>query len=151
MLYEIEPSTMSDAVLKMMTNTDTKYIIGMPDTYMPGSDGDFYVNLAKSDADVTLAAFECNDDLIGRVGQILFEENGIMIDAKDKVRNCPYPYMWGAMSLHNIYVNEELPHPGVQINEWINDGLDVKAVISKGRYLDIGTVNGLKMLYREEL
>ena len=150
MLYEIEPSTMSDAVLKMMTSTNTKYLVGMPDTYMPGSDGDFYTQLAKSDADVTLAAFECHDDLMGRVGQILFEDNGTMIDAKDKVKNCPYPYMWGAMAFHNVYVNEELPNPGVQINDWINDGLDVKAVISKGKYLDIGTVDGLKMLYREE-
>jgi hypothetical protein len=59
--------------------------------------------------------------------------------------------MWGAMALNNVYVNEELPHPGVQINEWINDGKYVKAVISKGRYLDIGTVSGLKLLYREDM
>jgi hypothetical protein len=59
--------------------------------------------------------------------------------------------MWGAMALQNIYVNEELPNPGVQINDWIEDGKEVKAVISKGKYLDIGTVDGLKMLYRENL
>ena len=151
MLYEIEPSTMSDAVLKMMSHQDSKYIIGMPDTYMPGSSGDFYKQLAKSDANVTLAAFDCHLDLMGRVGQILFDENGSVIDCKDKVKNCPYPYMWGAMALKNVYINEELPNPGLQINDWIEDGKDVKAVISKGKYLDIGTVNGLKMLYREEL
>jgi hypothetical protein len=151
MLYEIEPSTMSDALTKMMTNPQSKYIIGMPDTYMPDSNGDFYKQLAKSDADVTLAVFDCHEDLMGRVGQVLFEKNGTVIDVKDKVKNCPYPYMWGAMALNNVYVNEELPHPGIQINEWINDGKDVKAVISKGRYLDIGTVSGLKLLYREDM
>jgi hypothetical protein len=151
MLYEIEPSTMSDALTKMMTNPESKYIVGMPDTYMPESNGDFYKQLAKSDADVTLAVFDCHEDLMGRVGQVLFEKNGTVIDVKDKVKNCPYPYMWGAMALNNVYVNEELPHPGVQINEWINDGKYVKAVISKGRYLDIGTVSGLKLLYREDM
>jgi hypothetical protein len=151
MLYEIEPSTMSDALTKMMTNPESKYIVGMPDTYMPESNGDFYKQLAKSDADVTLAVFDCHQDLMGRVGQVLFEKDGTVIDVKDKVKNCPYPYMWGAMALNNVYVNEELPHPGIQINEWINDGKDVKAVISKGRYLDIGTVSGLKLLYREDM
>jgi len=34
--------------------------------------------------------------------------------------------------------------------DWVNAGKNVKAIIAKGKYLDIGTVNGLKMLYREE-
>lgn len=150
-LYEIEPSTMSDAVLKMMSNQNSKYLIGMPDTYMPGSNGDFYKQLAKSEADVTLAAFDCHSDLMGRVGQILFDENGSVIDSKDKVKNCPYPFMWGAMALQNVYINEELPNPGLQINDWVEDGKNVKAVIAKGKYLDIGTVDGLKLLYKENL
>lgn len=150
-VYEIEPSTMSDALLKMMVNPESKYIIGMPDTYMPGSDGEFYRQLAESKADVTLAAFDCHKDLMGRVGQIKFNEFGNVIDALDKDKDCEYPYMWGAMSIQNVYIDEELPNPGVQIMDWVNEGKDVKAVVAKGKYLDIGTVNGLKMLYREEL
>jgi hypothetical protein len=150
-VYEIEPSTMSDALVKMMVNPNSKYIIGMPDTYMPGSDGEFYKQLAESDANVTLAAFNCHEDLMGRVGQIKFDEFNNVIDALDKTAGCDYNYMWGAMSLQNVYVNEELPNPGVQIMDWANEGKDVKAVIAKGKYLDIGTVNGLKMLYREEI
>lgn len=150
-VYEIEPSTMSDALLKMMVNPDSKYIIGMPDTYMPGSNGTFYSDLAKSDADVTLAAFECHDELAGRVGQILFDEDGTLIDAKDKVKGCQYPYMWGSMAIQNVYINKELPHPGIQIKDWLDEGKSIKAIKAKGKYLDIGTVSGLKMLYREEL
>lgn len=150
-VYEIEPSTMSDALVKMMVNPNSKYIIGMPDTYMPGSDGDFYRQLAWSDADVTLASFLCHEDLMGRVGQIKFDEYGRVQDALDKNAGCEYPYMWGAMAIQNVYVNEELPHPGLQIMDWINEGKNVKAVVAKGNYLDIGTVSGLKMLYREEL
>lgn len=150
-IYEIEPSTMSDALLKMMVNPNSKYIIGMPDTYMPGSNGDFYKQLVESDADVTLAAFECHDDLMGRVGQIKFDESNNIVDVLDKTPGCDYPYMWGAMSVQNVFIDEELPNPGIQIMNWVNEGKNVKAVVSKGKYLDIGTVNGLKMLYREEL
>jgi len=150
-VYEIEPSTMSDALVKMMVNPNSKYIIGMPDTYMPESNGDFYRQLAESDADITLAAFECHEDIMGRVGQIKFDESGSVIDALDKTPNCDYPYMWGALAINKVYLNEELPHPGMQIKEWISEGKHVKAVIAKGKYLDIGTVSGLKMLYREDL
>jgi hypothetical protein len=59
--------------------------------------------------------------------------------------------MWGAMAIQNVYLNEELPHPGIQIKDWLDEGKSVKAIKAKGKYLDIGTVNGLKMLYREEL
>jgi hypothetical protein len=150
-VYEIEPSTMSDALLKMMVNPNSRYIIGMPDTYMPESNGDFYRELAESKSDVTLAAFNCHEDLMGRVGQIKFDEFGIVKDALDKTAGCNYPYMWGAMAIQNVYLDEELPHPGIQIMDWVNKGKNVKAFVAKGRYLDIGTVNGLKMLYREEL
>ena len=150
-VYEIEPSTMSDALCKMIVNPDSKYIIGMPDTYMPGSDGEFYNDLAKSNADVTLSVFPCHEDLMGRVGQVKFDQFGKVQDALDKNVGCDYPYMWGAMAIQNVSLNQELPHPGIQIMDWVNEGRTVKAIPAKGRYLDIGTVNGLKMLYREEI
>lgn len=146
-IYEIEPSTMSDALVKMMVNPNSKYIIGMPDTYMHGSNGEFYKQLAESTADVTLSVFKCHDDLKGRVGQILFEEDGSVIDSKDKTKECNYDYMWGAMSVQNVYIDEELPHPGIQIKNWIDEGKSVKAIEATGEYLDIGTVDGLKLLY----
>ena len=148
MLYEIEPSTMSDALLKMMSNPESKYIIGMPDTYMHNSDGEFYKQLAESNADVTLAAFKCHDDLKGRVGQIKFDDSGLITDSLDKMPDCDYEYMWGALSLKNVYLNNELPHPGIQIMEWISSGKDVRAVIARGNYMDIGTVEGLKLFYK---
>jgi len=150
-VYEIEPSTMSDALVKMMVNPNSKYIIGMPDTYMPGSNGEFYKQLAESNSDITLAAFDCHEDLMGRVGQIKFDKSNNVVDALDKTAGCDYNYMWGSMAVQNVYIDEELPNPGVQIMDWINEGKSVKAVVAKGKYLDIGTVNGLKMLYREEL
>jgi hypothetical protein len=59
--------------------------------------------------------------------------------------------MWGAMSIKNVYINEELPHPGIQIKDWLGEGKSIKVIKAKGKYLDVGTVSSLKMLYREEL
>lgn len=151
LVYEIEPSTMSDALVKMMNDSESKYLIGMPDTYMPGSDGEFYKDLAESNADVTLSVFNCHEDLMGRVGQIKFNEFGIVQDSLDKTEGCEYPYMWGAMAVQNVFVDKNLSHPGLQIMNWVNEGKRVRAVVARGRYLDVGTVNGLKMLYREDL
>jgi hypothetical protein len=118
---------------------------------MPGSNGEFYKQLAESDSDVTLAAFDCHEDLMGRVGQIKFDSEGNVQDAIDKTPGCKYSYMWGAIAIQNVYLNEELPHPGIQITDWINENKSVKAFVAKGKYLDIGNVNGLKMLYKEGL
>jgi len=153
-VYQVEPSTMSGAIDSMTRNDNidnNKYLIGMPDTYMPGSDGEFYRQLAESDADVTVAAFDCHPDLMGRVGQIKFDELNNVESVVDKQADCSYPYMWGALAFKGLKVNPFLQNPGLEIPKWIEEGRDVKAVIAKGKYLDIGTVNGLKLLYREEL
>ena len=113
-----------------------------------GSFFDYLDIIAWSDADVALSAFECHDDLKGRVGQINFNDDGTVIDALDKVEGCNYSYMWGAMAIQNVYLDEELPNPGIQIMDWVQDGKVVKAIKAKGSYLDVGTVAGLKLLYK---
>lgn len=150
-VYEIEPSSMSDAVEKLSQDLKHKYIIGMPDTYMPDSGGLFYSDLAFSGADVTLAAFPCHADLKGRVGQILIDANGDVLDAQDKVQECEYNFMWGAMALSGVSVDPLGITPSSQIMQWVSEGRSVKAIEAKGRYLDIGTVSSLKALYGKEL
>ena len=47
------------------------------------------------------------------------------------------------------YIDTELEHPGKQIQDWIDMSLDIKAVKPGGKYMDIGTLKGLKQLYKE--
>ena len=47
------------------------------------------------------------------------------------------------------YIDVSLDHPGKQIQEWIDINLDVRAARPGGKYMDIGTLKGLKQLYKE--
>lgn len=144
-----EPSTMSDAV-KFMSNNNENLLIGMPDTFIINSTSNIYKEMIKSDGNVVLGAWKCHAGIKGRVGQIKIENDNV-ISSMDKDPNCDYDYMWGTMLLRNMYNNIDIDkdHPGKQIQDWINSGINVKAVKPTGNYMDIGTLNGLKQLYKE--
>ena len=146
-----EPSTMSDAVKFMVGEHNHTVLIGMPDTFILGAQTNIYKEMIKSEGDVVLGAWKCTDDLKGRVGQISLSGYKVL-SSKDKVQDCEYEYMWGTMLFRkNLirYVDTDLDHPGKQIQEWIDMSLDVRAVKPGGQYMDIGTLKGLKRLYRE--
>ena len=146
-----EPSTMSDAVKYMIGENNDTVIIGMPDTYILGAQKNIYKEMIKTPGDLVLGAWECTEDLKGRVGQISLSNDKVM-HSMDKVQDCNYKYMWGTMLFRkNLirYVDTSLDHPGKQIQEWIDMSLDVRAVKPGGKYMDIGTLKGLKQLYKE--
>jgi len=151
-LFVNEPSTMSDAVKSMVGDYNDNVLIGMPDTYILNSPDNIYKELFKdTKADIVLGIWKCEEDLKGRVGQVLVS-NGKVIASKDKVENCEYSDMWGTMLFRKNmirYIDPELDHPGKQIQEWIDQNLNVTAVSPGGRYMDIGTLKGLKKLYKE--
>jgi hypothetical protein len=146
-----EPSTMSDAIDYMVGNNNDTVLIGMPDTFIYGTQNNIYKEMMKSDGDLVLGAWECTEDLKGRVGQISLSGNKVIF-SKDKSADCDYEYMWGTMLFRkNLirYVDKSLDHPGLQIQEWVDMNLDVRAVHPGGQYMDIGTLKGLKRLYKE--
>ena len=147
-----EPSTMSDAVKFMIGEYNDTVLIGMPDTYILNAPGNIYKPLFKDNtADLVLGVWECGKVLKGRVGQVLVS-NDKVIDSEDKVDNCDYPDMWGTMLFRKNmirYIDAALDHPGKQLKEWISMGLNIKAVRPGGEYMDIGTLKGLKQLYKE--
>lgn len=147
-----EPTTMSDAVKFMVGDYNDTVLIGMPDTYIFNATGNIYKDMIKEDkADLVLGIWECNPELKGRVGQVLVS-NDKVIGSEDKVDNCNYPDMWGTMLFRKNmirYLDPKLDHPGKQLKDWIQDGTNIRAVRPGGRYMDIGTLRGLKQLYKE--
>ena len=146
-----EPSTMSDAVKFMVGEYNDTVLIGMPDTYILGAQKNIYKEMSKVSGDLVLGAWECSDELKGRVGQIRLSNDKVM-SSMDKAQDCNYEYMWGTMLFRkNLirYIDTSLDHPGKQIQEWIDMSLDVRAVKPGGKYMDIGTLKGLKQLYKE--
>jgi hypothetical protein len=124
----------------------------MPDTYILNAPGNIYKEMMKAtNADLVLGVWDCGEDLKGRVGQVLLSGNKV-IGSEDKVDNCYYTDMWGTMLFRKNtirYIDPALDHPGKQIKDWIEDSFNIEAVKPGGRYMDIGTLRGLKQLYRE--
>jgi hypothetical protein len=145
-----EPSTMSDAVSFLAGGDSDTLLIGLPDTFMVGATSNIYKKMIESDGDVVLGTWECHQDIKGRVGQIDVIEDKV-VGAKDKVSDCDFPFMWGTMLLRNMSskIDSSLAHVGLQIQEWIDSGIDVRSVFPGGQYMDIGTLDGLKLLYKE--
>jgi hypothetical protein len=146
-----EPSTMSDAVKFMVGDYNDTVLVGMPDTYILGTQKNIYKEMIKSPGDLVLGAWGCSEELKGRVGQVLISGDKVL-SSKDKSSSCDYPDMWGTMLFRkNLirYIDVELEHPGKQIQEWIDMSLDIRAVKPGGKYMDIGTLKGLKQLYKE--
>lgn len=148
-----EPSTMSDAVKFMVGDYNDTVVIGMPDTYILNGPKNMYKDLfISTNADLVLGAWQCSDELKGRVGQVEIMNDGDVVESKDKVSDCNFEYMWGTMLFRKNmirYIDPELDHPGKQIQEWINRGFHVTSVKPGGKYMDIGTLKGLKQLYKE--
>jgi len=145
-----EPSTMSDAVSFLAGGDSDTLLIGLPDTFMVGATSNIYKKMIESDGDVVLGTWECHQDIKGRVGQIDVIKNKV-VGSKDKVSDCDFPFMWGTMLLRNMSskIDSSLAHVGLQIQEWIDSGIDVRSVFPGGQYMDIGTLDGLKLLYKE--
>lgn len=147
-----EPSTMSDAIKFMIGEYNDTVLVGMPDTYILNAPGNIYKELFKDDkADLVLGVWECSEELKGRVGQVLISGDKV-IESEDKADNCEYPDMWGTMLFRKNmirYIDPSLDHPGKQLKEWITGRANVTAVRPGGRYMDIGTLRGLKQLYKE--
>ena len=146
-----EPSTMSDAVKFMVGDYNDTVLVGMPDTYILGCKSNIYKEMMDSTGDLVLGTWSCDPDIKGRVGQVLISD-GKVISSRDKVFDCDYPDMWGTMLFRkNLirYIDPSLEHPGKQIQDWIDMSLNIRSVSPGGKYMDIGTLKGLKQLYRE--
>jgi hypothetical protein len=147
-----EPSTMSDAVKFMVGDYNDTVLLGMPDTYILNAPGNIYKQMFKeTNADLILGVWECSDELKGRVGQILLSGDKV-IESEDKTNNCEYLDMWGSMLFRKNmirYLDPSLEHPGKQLKEWITEGKNIMGVRPGGKYIDIGTLRGLKNLYRD--
>ena len=147
-----EPSTMSDAVKFMIGDYNDTVLVGMPDTYILNAPVNIYKKMMKEDkADLVLGIWECSEELKGRVGQVKVID-GKVVESEDKVDNCDYSDMWGTMMFRKNmirYLDPTLEHPGKQLKEWILQKANIKAVRPGGKYIDIGTLKGLKQLYRE--
>jgi hypothetical protein len=143
----IEPSTMSDAIIKMQTSEVAEYLVGMPDTMIRGTTENHYEKLKENSSDLTLALWECTKELKGRVGQISIDQSGYAIGSADKDPKCEFDKMWGAFLFINFVIDPKLSHPGLQFQDLIDAGIQISTQICDGEYVDLGKFSGLLDYY----
>ena len=144
-----KPTTMTDALVYMGGSAAERYIIGMPDTFIRDGKSP-YEALVELHSAVGIAAFECPQNLKGHVGQLELSQDGRLLRAEDKVSTCLFSKMWGALSLTGPAwdaLDRGLAHPGLQLNEFVERGWDVRAVVCPGEYVDAGRPEGVARLY----
>jgi hypothetical protein len=147
-VHQIEPSTMSDAVVTMQQKECARFLVGMPDTFIRGTLHNHYEKLATSEADLTLALWECTEELKGRVGQVKIDDQGFVTGSADKEQLCEYDKMWGAFSFTDFEIDPKLSHPELQFQDLVSMGTKISTQICDGEYVDLGKFSGLVDYYR---
>ncbi len=83
----------------------------------------------------------------GKLGQILLDSSGSVRGHQDKNPDCNYPFIWGAMTFSQSFVDLLDPDQdslASAIDRAIEDqGFSVIGRIHQGSYFDVGTVSGL--------
>jgi hypothetical protein len=147
-----EPSTMSDALVFLAGGDDkNEFVVGMPDTFMVGTKSNIYRNMLSVSGSIILGLWPAHEALRGKVGQILAKDTKV-IESRDKDPNCEFDLMWGTMLFRDGAIGHlrvELDHPGKEIQDWLDVGKLVTGVHQSGKYMDIGTFEGLKALYSQ--
>lgn len=148
-LYEIAPSTMNDAILKMGANNSDTVLIGMPDTFVYGSNENFYKKILKNKYDIALGSWEFYENLRGQTAQIAYNKDRIL-NIIDKDPYCSLPRTWGAIKMNNInkYLDKKCVAIGNDILKLINNNIHVSLVKCNGKFIDVGTFSGIKELYK---
>lgn len=149
----MEPSTMNDAILHMIQDTesdpDARFIVGMPDTVWTIKDSNPYANLGilNNDSDVTLLTSPFREMLRGKVGQVNVERNGRVQAIIDKDQNCNFPRIWSAFSMNGYMLNPKHTSPSHSFQDLISQNKIIDSVHFEGEYHDLGSMNGLRMFY----
>jgi hypothetical protein len=149
-IVTIEPSTMNDAVLKIANKYEAdNYLIGMADTYFVGENP--YTKLAQmlQNNSIAIACWKIDSELKGRVGQVKLT-NGTVLDVLDKVKDCKYPHMWGALGFKRdtlFTLDKNNSHPGIDLPLQLKKQSVIhQAFEVKGNYFDVGTLRGYRNL-----
>jgi hypothetical protein len=147
-VFEIAPSTMPDAISKLRAhNIEDLCIIGMPDTIISDATSSHYESLSSSKSNVALALWSCTDELKGKVGQVDLDQTGRFLDAKDKVAECTYPLMWGALSVRGVSIDSSLSNFTEQLSVWNKSNFQIESHVLVGKYMDLGSFEGIKAFY----
>jgi len=150
---QVNTKTMSETVYKIIENKnmECKNILIMPDTYFTIKDEIKEMIQLLDSYDVVVILWKIKDYQIGKVGQCNVI-NGSLIDVKDKLSDCQYPYFWGIIGWNsnmNKYIDPKWETIGDLIKVSLNNNIKVGHIISEGEYYDCGTYSEYFKMIKE--
>lgn len=147
-VVEYRPTTMIDSVHYLSQLGGDNFIVGMPDTYYLGYQENPYVSLIETDSDLALGLWTFEEKLRGKVGQVRKEFSGLVMEVVDKETACEFLDIWGTFKFNRGY-NLDLSNENFscQFQQWIKNGEHLQSCFTKGRYMDLGTFEGIKDFY----
>jgi CTP:molybdopterin cytidylyltransferase MocA len=137
----IVTNNMTETVKRVLSIASADYFqLIMPDTFFLGETP--YKKLAAQPKIADLACWTIRQEQKGKLGQVLADKDGIVIDMKDKDPGCEYPISWGSLTFSRRlepYMKDSDPHIGYAVKHALEDGGTITAQTIEGQYFDCGT------------
>tara|TARA_A200000113_G_scaffold224049_1_gene241021 strand:- start:735 stop:1406 length:672 start_codon:yes stop_codon:yes gene_type:complete len=138
---EMVTSTMCETVNNTLSISESdNFILIMPDTFFLGEQP--YEILDSTTDFCNLACWKIRDEQRGKLGEVMFDKNNVVLEMVDKKPDNGFEYAWGALTFNRKlkqYINNQDPHIGYAVKESVNKGEKVSVSPIEGNYFDCGT------------
>lgn len=143
----IETKTMSETLILGLEDFEfednDRLIVGLSDTALSiDSYAPLYKQIVNSTAPLILSLFQAQPEQLGKLGQVLVDDQHNVLDVRDKDLNCRYPLFWGIASFNYSYmkkIENSDAHIGISFERWVREKHLVSGLISDLSYFDCGT------------
>ena len=140
-IIPIETNTMNETILNLHKISKAQYyMLIMPDTYFYGENP--YTKFENTPEYCDLAIWKIKDEQRGKLGEVSFNDDGILSEIIDKNPKANLEYSWGALVFSEKFINyidKNDPHIGYSVASALKNNKKITTKIIKGEYFDCGT------------
>lgn len=141
-VFPVTSNSLSSTLVQSLGSvTFDKAILTLPDTYLTSFDARSL--LGFSGGMTALGVWKTRPDQVGRVGQVEIDSTGKVLDHRDKLANCSFRWMWGAIAFDKSFMElvlESEDSLATALDSCVAAGT-LTAVRSGGQYFDCGTLD----------
>lgn len=139
--------TMCETLLLGLSSSawdDSDYFtVGLSDTIFVGEEMSvIYEKLLSAQSRLTLGLFKMRDEQVEKLGQVVTDSFGGVIELADKQPIRISSYAWGLAKFQSDYlkrINISHAHIGISFKQWLQEGERIGTVTSNSSYYDCGT------------
>lgn len=148
-----QTATMNETLVKGISSVDyaSDCIVALADTFYLNYDyQEIYAELLSA-PNKTLGLFPIRSEQFGKLGQVSFDNNGLVLDVPDKNPECKFPFAWGNMKVPIEFIRTldiELPHIGYSVRDAVVLGESFSTRIFNCSYFDCGTFAEYQLLLK---